>query len=76
MSNRERQKKTWRDSLPFDMFLSAVPVLVVRQPISEFQQGLTNYPVFICICILLLAYSFIFFRFYFINIWLYSCLIL
>jgi hypothetical protein len=40
-------KKTWRDSLPIDMLLSAVSVLVVEQPSSEFPEGLTNYPVFI-----------------------------
>jgi hypothetical protein len=30
-----KKKKTWRDSAPIDMFLSAVSVLVVVQPSSE-----------------------------------------
>jgi len=38
-------KKIWRDSLPIDMLLSAVSVLVVVQPISEIPEGLMNYPV-------------------------------
>jgi hypothetical protein len=41
-------KKTWRDSLPIDMLLSVVSVLVVAQPISEFPEGLMNYPVQNC----------------------------
>jgi len=40
------KKKTWRDSLPIDMLLSAVSVLVVAQPSSEIPEGLMNYPVF------------------------------
>jgi hypothetical protein len=40
-----RKKKTWRDSLPTDTLLSAVSVLVVALPSSEFQEGLTHYPV-------------------------------
>ena len=40
------KKKTWRDSLPIDMLLSAVSVLVVAQQSSEFPEGLMNYPVF------------------------------
>jgi hypothetical protein len=39
-------KKTWRASLPIDMVLSAVSVLVVELPSSEFQEGLMNYPVY------------------------------
>ena len=39
------QKKTWRDSLPIDMLLSAVSVLVVAQSSSEILEGLTNNPV-------------------------------
>jgi hypothetical protein len=35
-------KKTWRDSLPIDMLLSAVSVLVVAQPSVEFPEGLMN----------------------------------
>jgi len=38
-------KKTWRDSLPIDILLSAVSVLVVAQQISEVSEGLMNYPV-------------------------------
>jgi hypothetical protein len=38
-------KKTWRGSLPIDMLLSAMYVLVVVQPSSEFPEGLMNYPV-------------------------------
>jgi hypothetical protein len=40
-----KQKKTWRDSAPIDMFLSAVSVLVVVQLSSEFPEGLMNNPV-------------------------------
>jgi hypothetical protein len=39
-------KKTWRDSLPIYMVLSAVSVLVVGQQSSEFTEGLVNYPVY------------------------------
>ena len=39
------QKKTWRDSLPIDMLLSAVSVLVVGQSSSEIPEGLMNNPV-------------------------------
>ena len=39
------KKKTWRDSLPIDMLLSAVSVLVVVQPSTEILEGLLNYPV-------------------------------
>jgi hypothetical protein len=39
------QKKTWRDSLPIDMLISAVSVLVVAQSISEISEGLMNNPV-------------------------------
>ena len=39
-------KKTWRDSLPIDMLLSAVSVLVVAQSSSEIPEGLMNNPVF------------------------------
>ena len=42
------QKKTWRDSLPIDMLLSAVSVLVVVQLSSEIPEGLMNYPVHVC----------------------------
>jgi len=44
MLTRERQKKTWRDSLPIDMFLSAVSVLVVAQLSVEVLERLMNYP--------------------------------
>jgi hypothetical protein len=39
-------QKTWRDSLHTDMILSAVSVLVVALPSSEFVEGLMNYPAF------------------------------
>ena len=39
------QKKTWRDSLPIDMLLSAVSVLVDAQSSSEIPEGLMNNPV-------------------------------
>ena len=39
------QKKTWRYSLPIDMLLSAVSVLVVAQWSSEIPEGLMNNPV-------------------------------
>ena len=39
------QKKTWRDSLPIDMLLSAMCVLVVAQSSSEIPEGLMNNPV-------------------------------
>ena len=39
------QKKTWRDSLPIDMLLSAVSVLVVAQSSSKIPEGLMNNPV-------------------------------
>jgi len=42
------QNKTLRDSLPIDMLLSAVHVLVVAQSSSEFPEGLMNNPVFVC----------------------------
>jgi hypothetical protein len=38
------QKKTWRDSLPIDMLLSAASVLVVAQSSSEIPEGLMNNP--------------------------------
>ena len=40
------QKKTWRDSVPIDMLLSAVSVLVVAQSSSEIPEGLRNNPVY------------------------------
>ena len=39
------EKKTWRDSLPIDMLLSAVSVLDVAQSSSEIPEGLMNNPV-------------------------------
>ena len=39
------QKKTWRDSVPIDMLLSAVSVLVVAQSSSDIPEGLMNNPV-------------------------------
>ena len=38
--------ETGRDSLPIDMLLSAVSVLVVAQSSSEIPQGLMNHPVY------------------------------
>jgi hypothetical protein len=40
--------KTWRDSLPIDMLLSAVSVLVLTQQSSEVLEGFMNYPVCVC----------------------------
>ena len=40
------QKKTLRDSLPIDMLLSAVSVLVVAQSSWEVPEGLMNNPVY------------------------------
>ena len=37
---------TWRDSLPIDMLLSAMSVLVVARPSSEIPEGLMNNPVY------------------------------
>ena len=42
-------KKSCRDSLPFDMLLSAVSVLVVAQSISEIPEGLMNNPVYFAV---------------------------
>ena len=39
------QKKNWGDSLPIDMLLSAMSVLVVEQSSSEIPEGLLNNPV-------------------------------
>jgi len=39
------EKKTWRDSVPIDMLISAVCVLVVAQSSSEIPEGLMNNPV-------------------------------
>jgi len=49
MPRRLVRKKTttWRDSLPIDMLLSAVSVLVAAQPSSEVPEGLMNYPVYV-----------------------------
>jgi len=38
-------KKKWINSVPIDMLLSTVSVLVVVQPSLEIPEGLTNYPV-------------------------------
>ena len=40
------QKKTLRDSVPIDMLVSAVSVLVVAQSSSDFPEGLMNNPVY------------------------------
>ena len=41
-------KKSWRDSLPIDVHLSAVSVLVAAQSSSEIPEGLMNNPVHKC----------------------------
>ena len=41
------QNKTWRFSLPIDMLLSAVSVLVVAQSSSEIPEGLMNNPLYV-----------------------------
>ena len=46
VSRGRDSKKTWRDSLPIDMLLFAVSVLVVALPISEVPEGIMNYPVY------------------------------
>ena len=51
-------KKTWRDSLPIDMLLSAVSILVVAQSSSEIPEGLMNNSVLIFLQKLLVYYSF------------------
>ena len=51
------QKKTLRDSVPIDMLLSAVSVLVVAQSSSEVPEGLLNNPV---LCVLLFCINFVF----------------
>ena len=43
------QKKTLRDSVPIDMLLSAVSVLVVAQSSSEVPEGLMNNLVFLLV---------------------------
>jgi hypothetical protein len=48
MSWRLVHKKTWRVSLPIDMLLSAVSVLVVALPSLEVPEGLANYPCSLC----------------------------
>ena len=45
LAKKKNKNKTWRDSAPIDMFLSAVSVLVVVQLSSEVPEGLMNYPV-------------------------------
>jgi hypothetical protein len=45
MPRRLVHKKSWRDSLPIDMLLYEVSVLVVAWPSSEIPEGLMNYPV-------------------------------
>ena len=52
------QKKTWRDSLPIDMLLSAVSVLVVAQSSSEIPEGIMNNPVYIYIYIYIHTHSY------------------
>ena len=42
-------KKTWRGSVPIDMLLSAVSVLVVAQSSSEIPEGLMNNSVYMTV---------------------------
>ena len=51
MPRPQVQKKTLRDSLPIDMLLSAVSVLVVAQSSSEIPEGLMNNPVYCFECL-------------------------
>ena len=44
-------KQTWTDSLPTDMLPSAVCILVLAQPSSEFPEGIINYPVYVQIAV-------------------------
>ena len=53
-------KKTWRDSLPIDMLLSAVSVLVVAQSSSEIPEGLMNNLVYIHIHTYIYIYIYIY----------------
>jgi len=46
----EYTKKTWGDSLPIDMLLSALSALAVGQPSSEVPEGLMNYTVYRSTC--------------------------
>ena len=46
LAKKKNKNKTWRDSAPIDMFLSAVSVLVVVQLSSKVPEGLMNYPVY------------------------------
>jgi len=39
-------QKTWTDSVPIDMLLSVVSVLVVVQPTSEIPEIFMNYPIY------------------------------
>ena len=41
-----QKKKTWRDSLPIDMLLSAMSVLVVAQSSSEIPEALMSNPLY------------------------------
>jgi hypothetical protein len=49
-------EKTWRDSLPIDILLPAVSILVVAQPSSEVPEGLMNYPVYKQVIIVFTVY--------------------
>jgi len=46
MSTEGEALETWTDSVPNDMFLSAVSVLAVVQLSSKVREGLMNYPVY------------------------------
>jgi hypothetical protein len=47
-TTRISSQRTWRDSLPIDMVLSAMSLLVVALPSSEVPEGLMNHPVHKC----------------------------
>jgi hypothetical protein len=47
------QKRTWRDSLPIDMLISAVSVFVVAQSNSEIPEGLMKNPVYYAVFLMM-----------------------
>ena len=56
--------QSWTDSLPIDMLLSALSVLVVAQSSSEVPEGLINYPVYIYIAKYFYNYNNFIFQWY------------
>ena len=57
-------RETWTDSLPIDMLLSAVSVLVVAQSSSEMLEGLMNNPVYSSTFSMKIAVWILFYTFY------------